>query len=83
MSDPSSGRLKVRVPTVTDSEHWFFEAFILGPSISNAGQICGDVLEDIRPYAIMYEEVKELYNILREVMKEHGFPGRSKKLTGF
>jgi hypothetical protein len=25
------------------------------------------VLEDIRPYAIMYEEVKELYQILREV----------------
>ncbi len=43
--------------------------FILGPSISNAGQICEDVLEDIRPYAIMYEEVKELYNILREVIK--------------
>jgi hypothetical protein len=42
-----------------------FVIAVAGPSISNAGDICEEVLGDIRPYAIMYDEVKELYNILR------------------
>merc|ERR1719412_565183 len=37
----------------------------LGPSISNAAEICDHVLGDIRPYAMMYAEVKELYQLLR------------------
>jgi len=37
----------------------------IGPSISNASEISDQVLADIRPYAMMYEEMKELYQILR------------------
>ena len=37
----------------------------IGPSVSNSGEICEQVLADIRPYAMMYADVKELYQILR------------------
>jgi len=37
----------------------------IGPSISNASEISDQVLTDIRPYAMMYDEMKELYQILR------------------
>ena len=34
------------------------------PCVSNACQITADVMEDIRPYALMIEECRELYAIL-------------------
>merc|ERR1719270_1475280 len=37
----------------------------IGPSVSNVGEICDHVLADIRPYAMMYSDVKELYQLLR------------------
>lgn len=37
----------------------------IGPSISNSSEICEQVMSDIRPYAMMYSEVKELYQLLR------------------
>jgi len=37
----------------------------IGPAVSNASEISEQVLADIRPYAMMYEDVKELYQLLR------------------
>ena len=37
----------------------------IGPSVSNLAEICDQVLADIRPYAMMYADVKELYQLLR------------------
>ena len=37
----------------------------IGPSISNSSEICEQVMTDIRPYAMMYSDVKELYQLLR------------------
>ncbi|CAB4065525.1 MAGUK p55 subfamily member 4,MAGUK p55 subfamily member 7 [Lepeophtheirus salmonis] len=34
------------------------------PVVSNGCQIAGDVMEDIRPYALMIEECRELYGLL-------------------
>ena len=34
------------------------------PCVSNACQITADVMEDIRPFALMMEECRELYAIL-------------------
>jgi len=37
----------------------------IGPSVSNAAEISENVLADIRPFAMMYADVKELYQLLR------------------
>jgi len=48
----------------------------IGPSLSNSSEIADQVMADIRPYAMMYEEVRELYQLLRsphiqQIMKTH------------
>lgn len=48
----------------------------IGPALSNSSEIAEQVMADIRPYAMMYEEVKELYQLLRsphvqQIMQTH------------
>ncbi|XP_023328596.1 MAGUK p55 subfamily member 7 isoform X2 [Eurytemora carolleeae] len=37
----------------------------IGPSLSNVKEICDEVLTDIRPYAVMNDEVNDLYTLLQ------------------
>merc|ERR1719412_2593387 len=43
----------------------------IGPSLSNSSEIADQVMADIRPYAMMYEEVRELYQLLRSSHLQH------------
>jgi len=43
----------------------------IGPALSNSSEIADQVMADIRPYAMMYEDVRELYQLLRSPHIHH------------